>query len=146
MAYKDNWLYSIIMHWPKHMILVLKLILVVEVWCFVFPLAAIAQALALAVIYSTAYRKDTQKFWPCHHDCHHPPERLCTKTQPDGNSVSTVILFWSFFWPPLLTWLQRHGRNMTYINYMGSLWMRFEYKLVDANRFCPGIHNKTCNE
>ena len=135
------------MQWRKHIIIVQKLTLVVKLWAFCIPIAAIARAHNPTVIASVALRKGLRRYvstslwllsWLMFACGNSPLWQRCERC---NNVLSS-------FWPPWLDQLiiEQRGHHVTCAligtsrqwaayNYTISLvlWKTLEYELMDAN-------------
>ena len=100
-----------VLHWPKRIILVLKLTLVLELWVLFsshrLPLLdqSLQLLLALKLSGNAHEGSDYTAMNAVMHWC------LGAKTHPAGKVVSAVIIF-VFFWLLLLTRFEQHGPHM----------------------------------
>ena len=143
MAYKDSD-YTIViavMHWPKCMILLLKLALVLKLWVLLSsclpPLLERSLWLSLEVQLSGKADKDSDYaivHW-----------RLSAKTHPGGEVMSIVIIFRLLSGRHCIVWhLKQRDHHVSCgligtssdvascLQLYGSHWTRLEYKLVDT--------------
>ena len=101
-----------VLHWPKCIILVLKLTLVLELWVLFsshqLPLLKQSLRLSLALKLSGNAHEgsDYTAMNAVMHWC------MGAETHPGGEVVIAVMIFLSSFWPLLLTRFEQHGRHV----------------------------------